>query len=85
MPSRCCLGCEAWERNRGAMVHASNASVVTDIIGHESEAISAHYTHIDEETKRRAVALLPGISTREGRQHPPAKVGAVMPDVTNRE
>jgi len=38
-----------------------NASVVMDIIGHESEAISAHYTHIDEETKRRAIALLPGI------------------------
>ena len=30
-----------------------NASVVMDIIGHESEAISAHYTHIDEETKRK--------------------------------
>ena len=32
-----------------------------DIIGHESEAISAHYTHIDEETKRKAIALLPAI------------------------
>jgi integrase len=38
-----------------------NASVVMDIIGHESEAISAHYTHIDEETKRKAIALLPAI------------------------
>jgi integrase len=39
-----------------------NASVVMDIIGHESEAVSAHYTHIDEETKRRAIAMLPAIS-----------------------
>jgi integrase len=38
-----------------------NASVVMDIIGHESEAISAHYTHIDEGTKRRAIAKLPKI------------------------
>jgi integrase len=38
-----------------------NASVVMDIIGHESEAISAHYTHIDEDTKRRALAKLPRI------------------------
>jgi len=38
-----------------------NASVVMDIIGHESEAISAHYTHIDEETKRKAIARLPAI------------------------
>jgi integrase len=40
-----------------------NASVVMDIIGHESEAVSAHYTHIDEETKRKAIALLPDIPT----------------------
>jgi integrase len=45
-----------------------NASVVMDIIGHESEAISAHYTHIDEDTKRKAIALLPSI--------PPIKVRA---------
>jgi integrase len=38
-----------------------NAAVVMDIIGHESEAISAHYTHIDEATKRKAVALLPDL------------------------
>jgi integrase len=38
-----------------------NASVVMDIIGHESEAISAHYTHIDEETKREALGKLPPI------------------------
>lgn len=44
-----------------------NASVVMDIIGHESEAISAHYTHIDEETKRKAIALLPSISSIKAR------------------
>jgi integrase len=38
-----------------------NASVVMDIIGHESEAISAHYTHIDEDTKRKAIAKLPRV------------------------
>src|SRR5438128_3362396 len=38
-----------------------NASVVMDIIGHESEAISAHYTHVDEDTKREAIAKLPPI------------------------
>jgi hypothetical protein len=48
-----------------------NASVVMDIIGHESEAISAHYTHIDEDTKRKAIALLPGI--------PIAKAEATFP------
>jgi integrase len=38
-----------------------NASVVMDIIGHESEAISAHYTHIDEATKRSALDALPDL------------------------
>jgi integrase len=38
-----------------------NASVVMDIIGHESEAISAHYTHIDEDTKRDALNALPDL------------------------
>lgn len=38
-----------------------NASVVMDIIGHDSEAVSAHYTHIDEQTKREAIAQLPDI------------------------
>jgi integrase len=38
-----------------------NASVVMDIIGHESEAVSRAYTKIDEETKARAIAKLPPI------------------------
>jgi hypothetical protein len=31
------------------------AAVVQDIIGHDSEAISAHYTHIDQAAKRGAL------------------------------
>jgi len=38
-----------------------NASVVMHIIGHESEAISAHYTHVDEDTKRVALSKMPAI------------------------
>jgi integrase len=41
-----------------------NASVVMDIIGHESEAISMHYTHIDEETKRAALSSLPDLKIK---------------------
>jgi integrase len=35
--------------------------IVQDIIGHDSEAISAHYTHIDEAAKRGALEKLPDI------------------------
>ena len=38
-----------------------SASVVMDIIGHDSELMSAHYTHVDEETKRRALSKMPAI------------------------
>jgi integrase len=37
-------------------------AVVQDIIGHDSPAVSAHYTHIEESTKRRAVNLLPNVT-----------------------
>jgi integrase len=36
--------------------------VVRDIIGHESEAISRNYTHIDSETKRAALERLPDVT-----------------------
>lgn len=36
-------------------------SVVMDIVGHDSEAVSQNYTHIDDATKRAALAKLPGI------------------------
>ena len=32
-----------------------------DLIGHESEAVFAHYTKIDESTKRSALDKLPGL------------------------
>lgn len=35
--------------------------IARDIIGHESAAVSANYTHVDEATKRKAVDLLPDI------------------------
>ena len=33
-----------------------------DIIGHESEAVSRNYTHVDAETKRAAIEKLPDIT-----------------------
>jgi integrase len=36
-------------------------SVAKDIIGHESAAVSANYTHIDRETKRQALDKLPDL------------------------
>lgn len=36
-------------------------AVARDLIGHESAEISRHYTHIDEDTKRKAIAKLPDI------------------------
>ena len=39
----------------------ANNSTVMDLIGHQSAAISAHYTTIDTEAKRRAINLMPDI------------------------
>lgn len=36
-------------------------AVVQDIIGHDSAEISAHYTHIDAEAKKRALGSLPNL------------------------
>ena len=38
-----------------------NDVVARDIIGHESEAVSRNYTHIDAETKRQAVDKMPDV------------------------
>jgi integrase len=38
-----------------------SAAVVMDIVGHDSGAVSAHYTHIDEDAKRAAIARMPAI------------------------
>jgi len=35
--------------------------VVQDIIGHDSEAVSRNYTHVDEDAKSKALAALPDI------------------------
>ena len=38
-----------------------SAAVVQDIIGHESAAISRHYTHSDLESKRTALNRVPNL------------------------
>jgi integrase len=44
--------------------NAGVSDVVTrDIIGHESEAVSRNYTHIESETKRTALDKLPDVTT----------------------
>jgi len=37
-------------------------AIVQDLIGHESAAVSAHYTHIEESAKRRAIETLPDVT-----------------------
>ncbi len=37
-------------------------AVVRDIIGHESELVSRNYTHLDDKTKRKAIAKLPKLN-----------------------
>jgi hypothetical protein len=37
-------------------------AVARHIIGHESAPISRHYTHIDESSKRKALAKLPDVT-----------------------
>lgn len=39
-----------------------SAAVAMDIIGHESEAINRHYTHIEAKTKRAALKKLPKLA-----------------------
>jgi integrase len=38
-----------------------SSAIVQDIIGHESDAISAIYTHIDQGSKRRALSSMPDV------------------------
>jgi integrase len=44
-------------KNRGV-----SSSVVQDIVGHDSEAVSENYTHIEEAVKRAALEKLPKLS-----------------------
>ena len=43
-------------------------AVARDIIGHDSAAVSAHYTHIDTATKRGAVDSMPDVLAVKGGQ-----------------
>jgi hypothetical protein len=45
-------------------------AMARDIIGHESAAISRHYTHIDEDSKRKALAKLPDITAAPKKPSP---------------
>jgi integrase len=38
-----------------------SAPIVQDLVGHDSAAISAHYTHIDEAAKKRALEAIPDL------------------------
>ncbi len=48
-------------------IAGASAAVVQDLIGHESDAISANYTHIDEEAKSAALGTLPDIFRSESK------------------
>src|SRR5436190_22041561 len=37
-------------------------AIVQDIIGHDSPAISAHYTHVEDASKRHAIESMPNIT-----------------------
>jgi hypothetical protein len=43
-----------------------SVAIVQDIIGHESAAISANYTHIDDAAKRTALSAMPDVMERSG-------------------
>jgi integrase len=47
----------SWMKNAGI-----SPAIVQDIIGHDSAAVSQHYTHIDEPAKRRAIDALPDLT-----------------------
>jgi hypothetical protein len=38
-----------------------NSAIVMDVVGHQSTAVSTHYTTIDSEAKRRAIERMPDI------------------------
>jgi integrase len=46
----------SWMKNAGI-----SAAIVQDIIGHESAAVSASYTHIDIAAKRTALSAMPDV------------------------
>ncbi|MSU50383.1 MAG: site-specific integrase [Opitutus sp.] len=79
-------GRDVKRRQRGLVFHSlrhtatsllKNAGVsemvAMDIIGHDSPAISQNYTHVDEDAKRRAMALVPDITVAEKKPKASAK------------
>lgn len=51
-------------------------ALAPDIIGHESAAISRHYTHIDESSKRKALSKLPDVTALASSKKPEgSKIG----------
>ena len=60
-----CLLCRARHSRHTATSLLKNAgvpeSVAMDIIGHDSEAISRHYTHVETAAKRKALQKLPNL------------------------
>ena len=54
-------------------------AVAMDIIGHESEVVSAHYTQIDEVAKRNALTKLPTLDelAKAAGEHVPQDIGKV--------
>ena len=49
-----------------------------DIIGHDSPAVSAHYTHVEDAPKRHAIETMPDITLRH--ETPKKKRRADSPD-----
>lgn len=41
-------------------------AVARDIIGHDSAAVSRHYTHVDDASKKAAIELLPDVTADSG-------------------
>ena len=41
-------------------------AIVQDIIGHDSAAVSAHYTHIEADAKRNALNAMPNVFADRG-------------------
>jgi integrase len=44
-----------------------NNAVAMDLVGHQSTAISAHYTTIDQEAKRKAINLMPDVTAGDSK------------------
>jgi integrase len=63
---RNCLSFHSLRHSATSMLKAAGVSeaVARDIIGHESAEISRHYTHVDDEAKRVALAKLPDVTSR---------------------